>query len=95
MFEAEKELVFKVQGRQGQMEVLVEEVLISLLGKVKSIIENHQLSLAVAYISVPTYYGQEEREALKKCGELAFDKPVRLVDDWLALAAQYTYNRLK
>lgn len=70
-------------------------MLISLLGKVKSIIENHQLALAVAYVSVPTYYGQEEREALKRCAELAFDKPVRLVDDWLALAAQYTYNRLK
>jgi hypothetical protein len=40
------------------MKVTVEEVLISLLGKAKAIIENHQLSLAIAYIAVPTYYGQ-------------------------------------
>lgn len=69
--------------------------MLSLLGKVKSIVESHGLTLAMAYLSVPTYYANNERKALLRCAETALGKPVRLIDEWMALAAQYTYNRLK
>lgn len=49
----------------------------------------------MAYLSVPTYYANNERQSLLRCAEIALGKPVRLVDEWIALAAQYTYNRLK
>jgi heat shock protein 4 len=94
-FEAGKDLVFRVEGRKGEVGVAVEEVLLSLLGKAKSIVESHGLALAIAYIAIPTFCGNHERQALLRCAELALKKPVRLVDEWAALAAQYTYNRLK
>jgi molecular chaperone DnaK (HSP70) len=94
-YECGKDLVFSVEGRQGAAVVAVEEVLLSLLGKAKSIVESHGLALAIAYLAVPTYCTQDVREALLRCAELAFKKPVRLMDEWTALAAQYTYNRLK
>jgi molecular chaperone DnaK (HSP70) len=94
-YECGKDLVFLVEGRKGAMAVTVEEVLLSLLGKAKSIVESHNLALAIAYVAVPAYFSNQERAALLRCAELALRKPVRLVDEWTALAAQYTYNRLK
>jgi len=84
-----------VQGRQGEMRVASEEVLISLLSKAKNIIQSHNLQLTLAYIAVPTYIGNEERYILKRCAEIALEKPVRIVDDWTAIATQYAYTRLK
>lgn len=49
----------------------------------------------MGYLSVPTYFANNERQSLLRCAEIALGKPVRLVDEWMALAAQYTYNRLK
>lgn len=77
------------------MQVTVEEVLISLLAKAKSIIESHHLALSVAYLSLPLYYTQEKRENIKKCAELSLQKPVRLIDDWICLASQYSYSKIK
>jgi len=37
-YECREDLVFSVEGREGTVEVSVEEVLISLIGKVKSIV---------------------------------------------------------
>lgn len=91
----EKGLEFIVQGKQGDMRVSTEEVLISLISKAKSIIESHQLQLTLAYIAIPTYLGQEERYILKRCAEIALEKPVRIIDDWTAVSAQYVYTRIK
>ena len=46
-------------------------------------------------MAVPTYYGQEERYSLKKSAEIALNKPVRIIDDWLSLSSHYAYTRLK
>lgn len=94
-YRVEKDLVFSVQGRKGMVEVTVEEALISLFGKAKSIIDAHNLAVSIVYVSIPTYFIQEKRESIRKCAEVAFSKPIRLVDDWISLAAQYTYNKLK
>ncbi len=72
-----------------------EEVLISLITKAKQIIESHNLYLSLAYLAVPIYFGQEERHSLKKAAEIAFNKPVRIIDDWLSLGAQYAFTRVK
>ena len=70
-------------------------MLISLVGKAKDIILSHGLQLSLAYLAVPTYLGHEERYVIKRCAEIALEKPVRIVDDWTAISAQYAYTRLK
>jgi molecular chaperone DnaK (HSP70) len=93
--EVGQDLVFRVAGRQGQIQVSAEEVLISLIGKAKNIIESHGLALSIAYVSIPAYLGQEERAGLQRCGEIALGKPVRLVEEWTAVGCQYAYTRVK
>jgi hypothetical protein len=94
-YSSTEDLVFSVEGKLSALEVSVEEVLISLIGKIKGIIETHNLTLSKAYIAIPAYTRHEERISLKRCAEIGLGRPVKLVDDWIALSCQYTYSRIK
>ena len=92
-FNRKEDLFFSVKN--GSLEISAEEVLISLINKVTSILEIHHLSLSLAYLSVPTNLSQSTRHSLVQTAEIALKKPVRLVDEWASLAAHYSYTRLK
>ena len=87
--------MFTVQHQNGSMEVTAEEVLVSLLFKVGSIVEGHSLHLSKAYIAVPTHHSQAARHSLKQAAEVALGKPTRLIDEWIPLAVHYVSPRLK
>ena len=70
-------------------------MLIGLLTKARHIVESHGLKPSLAYLSVPTYWGPEERYGLMRCGELGLCAKVRLVDDWACLGANYAFSRLQ
>ena len=74
------DILFTVQHQEGPIQVSSEEVLVSLLNKVNSIMDIHNLHLSLAYISVPTYLSQAARHSLKQAAEISLGKSVRLVD---------------
>jgi molecular chaperone DnaK (HSP70) len=73
-----------------------EHLLIALMSKAKRIVENHNMSIEQVFIAIPSYLSHYERKIIKKCAEIAkICKEPMLVDDWICLATDYSYSKIK
>ena len=91
-----EELHFIVQVDKGKSRrIQPEHLLVSLLGKVYRIAESHGLYPSSYVLSVPSYMSHYERKIVKRCGEIVLHtQEITLIDDWVSLASDYTYNKI-
>ena len=66
------------------------------MGKIKKIISLHDMQAEIIYFTVPSYLSQYERKLVKKCGQVSdVGKSIRIIDDWISIATEYSFNRVK
>jgi molecular chaperone DnaK (HSP70) len=65
------------------------------MGKIYKIVMSHGLTPLGYVITVPSYMSHYERKIVKRCGEIVLHSPeVMLIDDWLSIASEYSYNKI-
>lgn len=67
----------------------------ALMSKVKEIVTQHKFSIYSSYIAIPSYLTNSERSSVRKCAQVIKLGQVHLVDDWVAIASEYFYARIK
>lgn len=67
----------------------------ALMSKVKDIVSHHNFNIYASYIAIPSYLSNSERSSVRKCAQVVKLGQVHLVDDWVAIASEYAYFRLK
>ena len=77
------------------MRIQPEQLLLALMSKVKEIVAQHKFSIYASYIAVPSYLSNSERLSVRKCAQVIKLGQVHLVDDWVAIASEYSYARIK
>lgn len=72
-----------------------EQLLMALMSKVKDIVHQHNFNIYASYVAVPSYLSNSERSSVRKCAQVAKLGQVHLVDDWVCIASEYSYSRIK
>lgn len=95
-FELNQDLFFYVNYQNQKTRVRPEQLLMALMGKIKDIVASHGLTIFAATLTVPSFLTNYERSIILKCAELMkLGTYINLVEDWVALATEYSYFRVK
>lgn len=86
---AEGKLVHEVTFKGKNHQLLPEQVTAAMIGDLRNIIKMNQLQNHEAVISVPSYYTEAERKALKDACIIAGLNPLRLFNESSAICLSY------
>lgn len=80
--------------RVGKKEFRLEEVGALILSQLRDLAQDHlETRIRKAVISVPAYFSQPQREAVRRAGELADLEVLRIINEPTAAALAYGFNR--
>ncbi|EGR34876.1 hypothetical protein IMG5_001050 [Ichthyophthirius multifiliis] len=82
-------LVHEVQYKNETVQFLPEQVTGAMLGALRNIVSSHNLPNHEAVISVPSYYTEQERKALRDACLIAGLNPTRLFNESSAISISY------
>ncbi|KAL4435761.1 hypothetical protein ABPG74_015729 [Tetrahymena malaccensis] len=85
----EGKLVHEVQYKGQNVKLLPEQVTAAMLGDIRKIITLNNLPNHEAVISVPSYYTEQERKALRDACRIAGLNPLRLFNESSAICLSY------
>lgn len=86
---AEGRLTHDVTYKGQNTQLLPEQVTAAMLGDIRKIISQNHLQNNEAVISVPSYYTEQERKALRDACRIAGINPIRLFNESSAICLSY------